>query len=80
VGDILAVCFAAVTYHELFKLAARDAIATLQAHKPYHTLLHPAAPYYTLPHPIAPCCTLPHPTTPYYTRFHPIPPIPPDHT
>lgn len=30
VSDILAVCFAAVTYHELFKLAARDAIATLQ--------------------------------------------------
>ena len=29
-SDILAVCYAAVTYHELFKLAARDAIATLQ--------------------------------------------------
>jgi len=29
-ADILSVCFAAVTYHELFKLAARDAITTLQ--------------------------------------------------
>lgn len=29
-SDITAVCFAAVTYHELFKLAARDAIGTLQ--------------------------------------------------
>lgn len=29
-SDILALCFAAVTYHELFKLAARDAIATMQ--------------------------------------------------
>jgi len=29
-ADVTAVCFAAVTYHELFKLAARDAIATLQ--------------------------------------------------
>ena len=29
-ADILAVCFAAVTYHELYKLAARDAFATLQ--------------------------------------------------
>jgi len=29
-ADVLALCFAAVTYHELYKLAARDAIATLQ--------------------------------------------------
>ena len=29
-ADILAVCFAAVTYHELYKLAALDAAATLQ--------------------------------------------------
>lgn len=28
--DILAVCYAAVTYHELYKLAALDAITTLQ--------------------------------------------------
>ena len=26
----MTLCFAAVTYHELFKLAARDAISTLQ--------------------------------------------------
>jgi len=30
-ADVTAVCFAAVTYHELFKLAARDAITTLQS-------------------------------------------------
>ena len=29
-AEVLQVCYAAVTYHELFKLAARDAIATLQ--------------------------------------------------
>jgi len=29
-SDVLTLCFAAVTYHELFKLAARDAIGTLQ--------------------------------------------------
>ena len=27
---MLALCYAAVTYHELYKLAARDVIATLQ--------------------------------------------------
>ena len=26
VADVLGLCFAAVTYHELFKLAARDAL------------------------------------------------------
>ena len=31
VADTLALCYAAVTYHELFKLAARDAIAAMQA-------------------------------------------------
>ena len=30
-ADILALCFAAVTYHELYKLAARDALETLDA-------------------------------------------------
>lgn len=30
VADVLGLCFAAVTYHELFKLAARDALASLQ--------------------------------------------------
>ena len=30
VRDVLGLCFAAVTYHELFKLAARDALAFLQ--------------------------------------------------
>ena len=30
VADVLGLCFAAVTYHELFKLAARDALAFLQ--------------------------------------------------
>ena len=29
-ADVLGLCFAAVTYHELFKLAARDALASLQ--------------------------------------------------
>ena len=29
-GDVLSLCFTAVTYHELYRLAARDAIATLQ--------------------------------------------------
>lgn len=29
-ADILGLCFAAVTYHELYKLAARDAVAKLQ--------------------------------------------------
>jgi len=30
-SDVLLVCFAAVTYHELYKLAARDALNTLDA-------------------------------------------------
>jgi len=30
INDILSVCFAAVTYHELFKLAAKDALITLE--------------------------------------------------
>ena len=30
IADVLALCYAAVTYHELYKLAARDVIATLQ--------------------------------------------------
>jgi len=30
INDILSVCFAAVTYHELFKLAANDALTTLE--------------------------------------------------
>lgn len=29
-ADVLSLCFAAVTYHELFKLAAKDAVTTLQ--------------------------------------------------
>ena len=30
IADVLALCYAAVTYHELYKLAARDTIAILQ--------------------------------------------------
>ena len=38
-SDVLAMCYAAVTYHELYKLAARDALATLQADQ-WRTLYH----------------------------------------
>ena len=41
VADVLGLCFAAVTYHELFKLAARDALAFLQREQwraLYHTM------------------------------------------